>query len=174
MKYIFFITLASFFMPSSQACILRRVINNSPTTEILIRSANIRGLKKTRMGSIIPPRAQNSSDPLVVDVHSLGMGEYMRAVVTEKTTFGKVCKKYRIYVNEQEKKILFQKKDGCEIGKLVYDTLYEVPINPDNCYVDLYLHDDANSLSLEAVASEDAPTDFSAQRVEKEKSIIAD
>lgn len=174
MKYISLVLFASFFMPSSQACILRRVINNSPTTEILIRSVNIRGLKKTRMGSIIPPRPQNSSEPLVVDVHRLGMGEYMRAVVTQKTPLGKVCKKYRMYVNEEEKKILFQKKDGCEIGKLTYDTLYEVPMNPDTCYVDLYLHDDANSLSLEVAASEDAETDFSTQRVEKEKGVTVD
>lgn len=136
----------------AHACIVRNIINNSTRCEILIRSVVIPGLEKSRRPNVITPR--KGIEPHVVSTkNKLGVGEYMRLLVTEKSPLGSTCKKYRIFVDEKNKILIVQKKDGCSIGLLEYQTLgYKpMPIDPNNCYLDIYLNDDVNSLFINVV-----------------------
>ena len=85
----------------------------------------------------------------------------MRILVTEKSPLGATCKKYRIYVDDEKNRLVLQKKDGCSIGLLEYETRGVIPMPgaPEHCYVDLYLIDDVNSLYLNVVDSPKADTE---------------
>lgn len=169
MKRIFIILLCSFAGSSIHAgCIVRRIVNNTTNCEILIRSVIIPGLEKSPKPNVVMPRSKKGFGPRIVDTkNKLGMGEYMRILVTEKTRISNICKKYRFKVDEVNKELITQKKDGCTIGLLEYDTVTSDPIDPDNCYVDLYLEDGVDSLKAQVTSDKDAPT--YAPKSEKQK-----
>ncbi len=163
-----FVLISSY--ASMHACILRNVVNNSTRCEILIRSVVIPGQEKLRHPNVIRRRQKNRTEPRIVNTkNQLGLGEYMRLLVTERSPLGKTCKKYRIFVDEKNRQLVLQRKDGCSIGLLEYQTLgYKpIPIDPDHCYLDIYLNDGVNSLYLNVVNDPNA-------EIEPIKSVMAE
>ena len=158
--YIMLLFISTMVPGMLQACILRQVINNSQKCEILIRSVILPGLEKSAHPNVVTPR--KGEEPHIINTHNkLGVGEYMRILVTEKSPLGATCKKYRIYVDDEKKRLVLQKKDGCSIGLLEYETLVVIPMpgDPEHCYVDLYLIDDVNSLYVNIVDDPEADTE---------------
>lgn len=158
MKYLIS-TMLLFSVVTTHCCILRKIINNSTSCSILIRSVIIPGLEKTKHPNVVPPRAESSIEPVIVDTKGkLGMGEYMRVEVTDKTSYGNTCKKYRLRVDETNNRIEVQRKEGCKKGALEYGIVATHAMDPDHCYVDMYVLNDANSLYIETVSDKDMPT----------------
>ncbi len=142
------------FSMNAHACFLRKIVNNSPTTNILVRRKIIPGLRKGEHGTVIRRRPLNADKPRVV-VANVGIGEHLDFAVNEKTSYGQTCKDYRIVCDEKNETLMLQKKDGCSVDRLTYDTIYETSIDPENCYVDVHVQSDANSLTIEVSNEKD-------------------
>lgn len=142
------LVLGVFFIFPVHACILRTIENSSKKSHIVIRNQRIQGLQWTgtadQEGSLVPSRTKHRVD--------VGIGEYVSFLIIEQTSTGSTCKKYRITVDEANKTVLLEKKDGCLKGRLDYETIWQSdnPLDMKRCIVDLYVTGDANSASINA------------------------
>jgi hypothetical protein len=119
---------------------------------MLVRDVHIPELPFDERGTVIRRRTKNMIKPRLVNAHDVGVGPNLYIAVTESSSYGKVCKEYRIVPDIKNEKVVLEKKDGCQLGKLVYEYVMEIPMDDhEDCFLEIQLKDDANSLTIAPV-----------------------
>lgn len=137
---------------NSYSCTIQNIINDSKTTDLLLRRVHIKHQKHDTKGTWVRRKQKYADQPHVVNAQNLGLGDYLDIAAVESSTYGQICKDYRIMADEKNNKVIVQRKDGCQIDRLVYETVFELPVDSMSCAIDLYVADTASSLTIRAAS----------------------
>jgi hypothetical protein len=154
MKHFKLMAVVALTTTANYPCIVKDIINDSEIADIFIHRVHIKGLKGDDKGVTIVRRLENMDKPRVINAN-VDVGEYLHLTVTEKSSYGQICKDYRIFPDEKNEKILLQKKDGCRRDWLTYETILELPMDPESCFLEIRLEGDANGLNIRTVRGND-------------------
>jgi len=155
-KLLFPLVLSLNTMPLIGGCILRNVINHSETADIVIRGIEpvkgTTGLKHKSLGARVPPKPRRGKATKVI--FNQPTGNRLKVEVEERSELGHTCKRYLLKVDEMNNEVNLLKRESCA-PHFGYDIWTPAELLPVQCYVDLVLGSDVNSLQLKVVPADE-------------------